>query len=172
MTNINLPLNEKIIQTLKAGDQVLLNGSILTARDAAHKRLFDCIQKNQPLPVDIKNQIIYYVGACPPKQGYALGSCGPTTSSRMDEYTPALLNLGLTGTIGKGVRSKEVIDAIKKNHAVYFAAIGGAGALYSLCVKSAKILAYEDLGTECIMQISIENFPAIVAIDCLGNSIY
>jgi len=172
MITLNLPLNEKVIKSLKAGDQVLLNGEILTARDAAHKRIFDCIQKNRPLPVELKNQIIYYTGACPAKKGYALGSCGPTTSSRMDQYTPTLLDLGLKATIGKGDRGKCVYEAIKKHCAVYFAAIGGAGALYAKCVKSAEILAYPDLGAECIMRLSVEDFPVIVAIDYLSDSIY
>ena len=172
MKNVNLPLTENIIKTLKAGDRVLLSGEILTARDAAHKRLFDCVQKNRPLPVELKNQIIFYTGACPAKNGYALGSCGPTTSSRMDEYTPALLSLGLKGTIGKGDRGESVYKAVKEHGAVYFAAIGGAGALYCKCVKSATIIAYPDLGSECIMRLAVENFPVIVAIDCFGNSIY
>lgn len=172
MRSINIPLTEDVIKTLKAGDQILLNGEILIARDAAHKRLFDCIQKKQPLPVDLKNQVVYYTGACHAKKGFVVGSIGPTTSSRMDEYTPALLSLGLTATIGKGDRDPLVYEAIRKHLSVYFAAIGGAGALYSKCVKSAKAIAYEDLGAECIMRLNIENFPVIVAIDCFSNSIY
>ena len=169
---IELPLSNEKIKGLRAGDRVLLCGKIITGRDAAHKRLYECFINNKPLPVDILNQVIYYVGACPPKKGKVCGSCGPTTSMRMDSFTPLLLEKGLLGMIGKGDRNQPVYDAIKKYGAVYFAAIGGAGALYSECVTGIKTLAYEDLGTESILEMEINNFPVIVAIDSLGNSIF
>lgn len=169
---INTPLTDDILKDLKAGDFVLMTGKILTARDAAHKRMIDAINKGEKLPVVINNQIIYYVGPCPAKPGQVVGSCGPTTSGRMDAYTPKLLELGLKGMIGKGYRSKEVIEAMKKYHAVYFTAIGGAGALLSERVKKAKVLAYEDLGPEAIHEFTIDDFPVIVTIDMYGNNLY
>lgn len=172
MIKINLPLNKNSIKQLKAGDQVLLSGKIITGRDAAHKRLYDCLIKGEKLPLDILNQTIYYVGACPPKTGRVCGACGPTTSMRMDKFTPELLENGLKGMIGKGDRSLEVYNAIKKYGAIYFAAIGGAGALYSECVTGLKELAYPELLTEAVLELVIKDFPVIVAIDSLGNSIY
>ncbi len=169
---INLPITEHDIESLKAGDSVLLNGEIITGRDAAHKRLYELISKGENLPVDIAGQIIYYVGPAPAKEGYAVGPAGPTSSYRMDKYTPTLLDNGLKGMIGKGIRNKEVIDSMIKNKAVYFAAIGGAAALISKSVKESQILCYEDLGTEAICRYRVEDFPCIVAIDCFGNNIY
>lgn len=172
MIKISLPLNENSIKKLKAGDRVLLSGKIITGRDAAHKRLYECLIKGEKPPVDILNQTIYYVGACPPGPGKTCGSCGPTTSMRMDKFTPLLIERGLRGMIGKGDRNKEVYDAITKYGAVYFAAIGGAGALYAGCVTGLKTLAYPDLLTEAVLEMTIKDFPVIVAIDSLGNSIY
>lgn len=169
---INTPLTEEIIKTLKAGDTVLITGKVLTARDAAHKRMIESLKGGGDLPVDIKNQIIYYVGPCPAKPGQTVGSCGPTTSSRMDVYTPKLLEIGLKGMIGKGYRSQDVIDAMMKYHAVYFAAIGGAGALLSERVKESKVVAYGDLGPEAIHEFTVEDFPVIVTIDMYGNNLY
>lgn len=172
MKKLQLPLQKDDIKLLKAGDSVLLSGSIITGRDAAHKRLFELIEKGEPLPVDIKGQLIYYVGPAPAKPPYAVGPAGPTSSYRMDKYAPALLDLGLQGMIGKGARSKEVIDAIVRNNAVYFAAIGGAAALIAKSIKSEKLICYEDLGTEAIRRYEVEDFPCIVAIDCYGNNVY
>jgi len=159
-------LNEENISELKSGDYVYLNGVIYSARDAAHKRM------QEDIPFDIENQTIYYLGPSPAREGNVIGSAGPTTSSRMDKYTPRLLDLGLKGMIGKGKRSKEVIDSIIKNKAVYFAAVGGAGALLSKCIKSSEIVAYDDLGTEAIRKMTVENFPVIVVIDSYGNNLY
>lgn len=169
---INLPITDEDINNLKAGDSVLLSGTIITGRDAAHKRLFELIEKGEPLPVDIKGELIYYVGPAPAKPGYAVGPAGPTSSYRMDKYTPALLDLGLKGMIGKGARSQEVIDSIVKNGCVYFAAIGGAAALIAKSIKKEELLCYEDLGTEAIRRYTVEDFPCIVAIDCNGNNVY
>lgn len=169
---ITLPITQDDIKSLKAGDSVLLTGTILTGRDAAHKRLFELIEQGKELPVDIKGEIIYYVGPAPAKKGYAVGPAGPTSSYRMDKYTPSLLNLGLKGMIGKGARSKEVIDSIVKNKCVYFAAIGGAAALIAKSIKSEELLCYEDLGTEAIRRYTIEDFPCIVAVDCEGGNVY
>jgi len=169
---ITSPLNEETIIQLKAGDFVNINGYIYTGRDAAHKRLIEFIKKRQGLPLDIKGQIIYYVGPAPAKPGYACGSAGPTTSYRMDPYTPTLLELGLKGMIGKGLRSKKVIRSIKKNKAVYFGAVGGAAALIARSIKKLEVVAYEDLGAEAIYRFYIENFPAIVVIDSFGNNLY
>ena len=163
---INLPLNDDIISELKAGDYVYLSGVIYSARDAAHKRMQDGI------PFDIKNQTVYYLGPSPAREGKVIGSAGPTTSSRMDKYTPDLLEHGLKGMIGKGKRSKEVIDSIIKNKAVYFAAVGGAGAILSKCITSSEVIAYDDLGTEAIRKLTVENFPVIVVIDSDGNNLY
>ena len=164
---INLPLTKDKIKDLKAGDSVLLNGIIYTARDAAHKRMVE----SGVYPFDIKNQVIYFAGPTPNKEGQVIGSCGPTTSSRMDAYSPTLIKDGLTGMIGKGERDKSVIDAMKTYGAVYFGAIGGCGALISKCIKSSKIIAYDDLGTEAIRQLTVENFPADVVIDRKGYKI-
>lgn len=169
---INLPITDKDIKNLKAGDSVLLTGSIITGRDAAHKRLYELIEKGEELPVDIKGELIYYVGPAPAKPGYAVGPAGPTSSYRMDKYAPALLDLGLKGMIGKGARSQAVIDSIVKNNCVYFAAIGGAAALIAKSIKSEKLLCYEDLGTEAIRRYTVEDFPCIVAIDSEGNNVY
>lgn len=169
---ITLPITQDDIKSLKAGDSVLLTGTILTGRDAAHKRLFELIEQGKELPVDIKGEIIYYVGPAPAKKGYAVGPAGPTSSYRMDKYTPSLLDLGLKGMIGKGARSKEVIDSIVKNKCVYFAAIGGAAALIAKSIKSEELLCYEDLGTEAIRRYTIEDFPCIVAVDCEGGNVY
>ena len=168
---INLPLTDEVIRDLKAGDSVLISGSMLTGRDAAHKRLFELIEKGEPLPVDISGEVIYYVGPAPAKPGHAVGPAGPTSSYRMDKYTPALLDRGLKAMIGKGKRSTEVIEAMKRNGCVYFAAIGGAAALISRSIKRIETLAYEDLGTEAIYRFYVEDFPAIVAIDSQGHSV-
>ena len=168
---ITLPLTDEQIADLKAGDSVLITGSMLTGRDAAHKRLFELIEKGKPLPVDIDGEIIYYVGPAPAKPGHAVGPAGPTSSYRMDKYAPSLLDRGLKGMIGKGARNQEVIDSMIKNRAVYFAAIGGAAALISHSIKKIETLAYEDLGTEAIYRFYVEDFPAIVAIDSQGNSV-
>lgn len=164
--HISLPLNEQDILDLKAGDYVYLDGIMFSARDAAHNRMQDGI------PFDIKNQTIYYLGPSPAREGNVIGSAGPTTSSRMDKYTPGLLDQGLRGMIGKGKRSKEVIDAIVRNKAVYFAAVGGAGALLSKCIKESEIIAYDDLGPEAIRKLTVENFPVIVVIDSYGTNLY
>lgn len=169
---ITLPIKDEDIKDLKAGDSVLLSGSILTGRDAAHKRLFELIEKGEELPVDIKGELIYYVGPAPAKPGYAVGPAGPTSSYRMDKYAPALLDLGLKGMIGKGARNQAVIDAIVRNNCVYFAAIGGAAALIAKSIKSEEILCYEDLGTEAVRRYVVEDFPCIVAIDSNGNNVY
>lgn len=170
--HITTPLTENKIKDLKTGDFVYITGTIYTARDAAHKRMDETLDKNEELPVELKDNIIYYLGPSPAREGKVIGSAGPTTSSRMDKYTPRLLDRGLKGMIGKGKRSKEVIEAIKRNHAVYFAAIGGAGALLSKCIKEARVLAYDDLGTEAIRELRVEELPVIVVIDSNGNNLY
>ncbi len=169
---IKTPLTEETLKNLKIGDSVLITGKIYTARDAAHKRLFDLAQKNESLPLDLKGQIIYYAGPAPAKPGYVIGPAGPTTSGRCDPYTPTLLSLGLKGMIGKGVRSKEVREAMQKFKAVYFAATGGAAALIAKNIKSRKVVAYEDLGAEAITELAVEDFPAIVVNDIQGNDLY
>lgn len=169
---ITLPITDEDIKNLKAGDSVLLTGSIITGRDAAHKRLYELIQKGGKLPVDIKGELIYYVGPAPAKPGYAVGPAGPTSSYRMDKYAPSLLDLGLKGMIGKGARNKEVVDAIVRNKGVYLVAIGGAAALIAKSIKSEEILCYEDLGTEAVRRYEVEDFPCIVAIDSNGNNVY
>lgn len=170
---INTPIkNTEELCKLKAGDRVLLSGTIYTARDAAHKRLVELLDKDEELPIQIENQVIYYVGPTPAKPGEVIGSAGPTSSYRMDAYAPRLLNLGLKGMIGKGLRSKEVIDAIVNNKAVYFGAIGGAAALIAKSIKKAEVVAYDDLGAEAIRKLVIEDFPAIVIIDSNGNNLY
>lgn len=169
---ITLPITDEDIKDLKAGDSVLLTGSILTGRDAAHKRLYELIEQDKPLPVDIKGELIYYVGPAPAKPGYAVGPAGPTSSYRMDKYAPSLLDLGLKGMIGKGARNQAVIDSIVKNKCVYFVAIGGAAALIAKSIKSEEMLCYEDLGTEAIRRYTVEDFPCIVAIDSEGNNVY
>lgn len=169
---ISTPLTPDVIKTLKSGDRVLISGKIYTARDAAHKRLVELLDKGENLPFDIKGQVIYYVGPAPAKPGYVIGSAGPTTSYRMDAYTPKLLSVGLKGMIGKGMRNDDVKKAIKKYKAVYFAAIGGLGALLSKKIKSAKVIAYDDLGPEAIRELEVEDFPAVVINDCYGNDLY
>lgn len=170
--HITLPITDEVIRGLKAGDSVLLTGTILTGRDAAHKRLFELIEAGKELPVDLKGELIYYVGPAPAKPGCAVGPAGPTSGYRMDKYTPALLDLGLKGMIGKGARSQAVIDAMVRNGCVYFAAIGGAAALIAKSIKKEELLCYEDLGTEAVRRYTVENFPCIVAIDCEGNNVY
>lgn len=170
--HINAPVSKEDAQKLKAGDYVYLTGTIYTARDAAHKRMKETLDKNENLPFDIKGNIIYYMGPSPAREGRPIGSAGPTTASRMDRYTPQLLDLGLGAMIGKGKRSKEVIDAIIRNQSVYFAAVGGAGALLSKCIVSSNVIAYEDLGTEAIRCLEIKDFPVIVVIDSEGNNLY
>ena len=157
--SINTPLTEDITAGLRAGDSVLLTGTIYTARDAAHKRMYESLEKGDKLPIEMDNNIIYYMGPSPAREGRPIGSAGPTTASRMDKYAPKLLDLGLKGMIGKGKRSKEVIDAIIRNNAVYFAAVGGAGAILSKCIKKSEVVAYDDLGTEAIRKLYVEDFP-------------
>lgn len=163
---------EEKIKSLKAGDTLLLSGTIYTARDAAHKRMVEEYEKGNDFPFDIKGQAIYYAGPCPAKPGEVIGSCGPTTSGRMDAYTPLLLDKGLKIMIGKGARNQEVIDAVKRNNCIYLGAIGGAGALIAECIKSAEVIAYEDLGTEAIRKLLVEDFPVTVLVDAFGNDIY
>lgn len=169
---ITTPITEDIVSKLNAGDYVYITGIIYTARDAAHKRLYEALQSGEELPIDLNNNTLYYLGPSPAREGQVIGSAGPTTSSRMDKYTPLLLEKGLKGMIGKGKRSPEVIEAMEKNHAVYFAAIGGAGALLSKCIKKAEVIAYEDLGTEAIRKLEVENLPVIVVIDEKRNNLY
>nr|WP_207725135.1 Fe-S-containing hydro-lyase [Anaerocolumna cellulosilytica] len=169
---IKVPLTEDVTQELQAGDYVYITGFIYTARDAAHKRLYECIEKGERIPLNLENNVIYYLGPTPERTGQIIGSAGPTTSSRMDKYTPLLLEEGLKGMIGKGKRSPEVISSIIKNKSVYFAAVGGAGALLSKKIKYSKIVAYEDLGTEAIRELYVEDFPVIVIIDSQGNNLY
>lgn len=172
MKNITLPLTDETIESLRAGDSVLLTGELLTGRDAAHKRLDELLMQGEPLPVDLRGQVIYYVGPAPASPGHAVGPAGPTSSYRMDAYTPALLDLGMKGMIGKGARSPEVAQAIRRNHAVYFAAIGGAAALIARSIKEETVLCYEDLGTEAVRRYRVEQFPAIVVMDCHGGNLY
>ena len=169
---INTPLTDETAKSLRAGDRVLLNGIIYTGRDTAHKRLIEMLDKGEDLPMDIKDQTIYYVGPCPAKPGQAIGSAGPTTSGRMDAYTPQLMDAGLRGMIGKGLRSKAVVDSIIKHNGVYFAAIGGAGALLAEAIKEAEVIAFPDLGAEAIYKLRVENFPVTVIIDSEGNDLY
>ena len=169
---IHAPLVREEIKSLRAGDSVLLTGTLYTGRDAAHKRLCDMVKRGEPLPFDVTNQVIYYVGPCPAKPGEVIGSCGPTTSYRMDAYAPVLCDLGLIGMIGKGQRGEAVIEAIRRNGGVYFAATGGAGALIASSVESAKVIAFEDLGTEAIRELRVVNLPVIVAIDAFGGNLY
>ena len=172
MKKINLPLKYEDIINLKVGENVLLSGEMITGRDAAHKRLFELIEQGKELPVDLENQTIYYVGPAPAKDGYAVGPAGPTSSYRMDKYTPALLEKGLKGIIGKGQRNEDVVNSLIKNKAVYFAAIGGAAALIAKSIKSEELICYGDLGTEAIRRYVVEDFPCIVAIDSQGNNVY
>ncbi|MCS7125762.1 MAG: Fe-S-containing hydro-lyase [Aigarchaeota archaeon] len=169
---ISPPLSDEILSELKIGDKVLISGKIYTARDAAHKRFVEAINKGEKLPVDLRGQVIYYVGPTPAKPGYVIGSAGPTTSIRMDSYMEPLLKIGLKGTIGKGYRSWSVVELLKKYKAVYFIATGGVGALLSKKIKSAKVVAYEDLGPEAVMELQVEDFPVIVANDIYGGDIF
>ena len=170
--HINVPFDADIVKELKAGDYVYLTGTIYTARDAAHKRMYEALQNGEALPFDIEGNVIYYMGPSPAREGRPIGSAGPTTASRMDKYAPRLLDLGQTAMIGKGKRSQAVIDAVVRNGCVYLAAIGGAGALLSKCIKSSEVVAYEDLGTEAIRKLQVENLPVIVVIDSEGNNLY
>ena len=169
---INTPIDDKIVSELKAGDYVYLTGTVYTARDAAHKRLYEALQRGEDIPLELQNNIIYYLGPSPAREGQVIGSAGPTTSIRMDKYTPIMNEKGLKGMIGKGKRSDEVIESMHKNHAVYFAAIGGAGALLSKCIKKSEVIAYEDLGTEAIRKLEVENLPIIVVIDDEKTNLY
>jgi fumarate hydratase subunit beta len=169
---ITAPITEEISQELRAGDYVYLSGTIYVARDAAHKRMMEVLDNGGELPFEIKDSTIYYMGPSPAREGQVIGSAGPTTASRMDKYAPRLLDLGSKAMIGKGKRSDAVIDAIIRNHAVYFAAIGGAGALISKCIKKSKVVCYDDLGAEAIRKLEVENFPMIVVIDSEGNNLY
>ena len=169
---ITLPLTEELAKSLKAGDRVLLTGIIYTSRDAGHKRMCESLAKGEELPIDPMNATIYYVGPTPAKPGTVIGSAGPTTSGRMDAYAPTMMSVGTRGMIGKGARLPEVVDAMKKYSGVYFGAIGGAGALLAKCIKSAKLIAYEDLGAEALRELYVEDMPLMVIIDSEGNNLY
>ena len=170
--HLKVPFDREEAVKLRAGDYVYLSGTIYTARDAAHKRMYETLREKGELPFDLQNNVIYYMGPSPAREGRPIGSAGPTTASRMDKYAPALLDLGLRGMIGKGKRNAAVVDAIIKNGAVYFAAVGGAGALLSRTIISSETIAYDDLGTEAIRELQVENFPVIVVIDSEGNNLY
>lgn len=169
---ITPPLSDEVVESLHAGDRLLITGTIYTGRDAAHKRLVELIDRGEPLPVDLKGQIIYFVGPTPPKPGEVIGSAGPTTSGRMDAYSPKLLDLGLKGMIGKGLRNGAVKDALKRNKALYLGATGGAGALLAQRITAAKVVAYEDLGAEAILELQVEDFPVVVVNDMYGGDLY
>ena len=169
---IQVPISKEDAKSLRAGDYVLLNGTIYTARDAAHKRMYEALAEGKELPLDWKGNVVYYMGPSPAREGRPIGSEGPTTASRMDKYTPQLLDLGLGAMIGKGKRSQAVIDAVVRNGSVYFAAVGGAGALLSQRIKSSEVIAYDDLGTEAIRKLEVRDFPVIVVIDSEGNNLY
>ena len=169
---LTLPLKKEDVETLTIGDYCFLTGEMYVARDAAHKRLFELIKEDKPLPIDIDGETIYYMGPSPAREGRPIGSAGPTTAGRMDKYTPTLLDMGLRAMIGKGKRTPEVYESMKKNGAVYFAAIGGAGALLSKCIKRSDVVCYEDLGAEAIRQLYVEDFPVIVVADSQGNVLY
>ncbi len=169
---INVPLSKEDAANLRTGDYVYLTGTVYTARDAAHKRMAEALEKGEALPFDVNGNVIYYMGPSPAREGRPIGSAGPTTAGRMDPYAPKLLDLGLRGMIGKGRRTKEVVDAVVRNKAVYFAAVGGAGALLSQCIKSSEVIAYDDLGAEAIRKLYVENFPVIVVIDSEGTNLY
>lgn len=170
--HINAPIDKETAKELRAGDYVYLTGTIYTARDAAHKRMYEALEKGEALPLEMTDNVIYYMGPSPAREGRPIGSAGPTTASRMDKYAPALLDLGLTGMIGKGKRSETVKEAIVRNGAVYFAAVGGAGALLAGSVRASEVIAYDDLGTEAIHKLEVENFPVIVVIDSTGQNLY
>ena len=169
---LKAPLDREEVKTLQAGDYVYITGTIYTARDAAHLRMDQTLDRGEKLPIEMEGNVIYYMGPTPAREGRPIGSAGPTTASRLDKYAPRLLDLGLTGMIGKGKRKKEVTDAIVRNGAVFFAAVGGAGALLSKCIKKAEVIAYDDLGTEAIRRLEVENFPVIVVIDSQGRNLY
>ena len=169
---IKVPFSKEEARELVAGDYVYLTGTIYVARDAAHKRMSEALAAGEALPFDVKGQVIYYMGPTPAKEGQVIGSAGPTTASRMDKYTPALLDLGLLGMIGKGKRSKAVLDGIVKNGCVYFAAVGGAGALLSKCITESEVIAYDDLGAEAVRKLSVKDFPCIVVVDSKGTNLY
>ena len=170
--HITAPITKETAKTLHAGDYVYISGTVYTARDAAHKRMVEQKEQGMELPFIMKDQIVYYLGPTPNREGQVIGSAGPTTASRMDKYTPRLLDLGMGAMIGKGKRSQAVIDAIVRNGAVYFAAVGGAGAILSKCIKESEVIAYDDLGTEAIRKLTVENMPMIVVIDSEGNNLY
>ncbi|MDD6491769.1 MAG: Fe-S-containing hydro-lyase [Firmicutes bacterium] len=170
--HITVPYDEKTARELRSGDYVYMTGTIYTARDAAHKRMYEALEEGKELPFDIRNNVIYYMGPSPAREGRPIGSAGPTTASRMDKYTPLLLDLGLKGMIGKGKRTDAVKEAIVRNKAVYFAAVGGAGALLSKAILNSEVIAYDDLGTEAIRKLTVKDFPAIVVIDSEGNNLY
>ena len=170
--NITTPLTKEKIRELKIGDYCYITGTIYVGRDAAHKRMYEALRRGEELPVDLAGQIIYYMGPSPAREGRPIGSAGPTTASRMDKYAPELLDLGLVGMIGKGKRTQAVLDAIVRNTAVYFAAVGGAGALLSKCIKKAEVVAYDDLGPEAIRKLEVENFPCVVVADAYGGNLY
>lgn len=170
--HITTPITEEVTADLHAGDYVYITGTIYVARDAAHKRMMEALERGEGLPIDIKDSTIYYMGPSPAREGRPIGSAGPTTASRMDKYAPTLLDLGEKAMIGKGKRTPEVIEAMKRNKAVYFAAIGGAGALLSKCITRSETVCYEDLGAEAILKLEVENFPVIVVIDREGNNLY
>lgn len=169
---LQLPLTKEIAASLRAGDYVYLTGTIYVARDAAHKRMIEALEAGNGLPIDVKDAVIYYMGPSPAREGRPIGSAGPTTATRMDKYAPTLLDMGLSGMIGKGKRSPEVLEAVRRNQAVYFAAVGGAGALLSQRIKRSEIICYEDLGAEAIRKLEVEDFPVIVVADCEGNNLY
>ena len=170
--HINVPMNQETAISLHAGDYVYISGTIYTARDAAHKRMYEALERGEKLPLDMEDNVIYYMGPSPARTGRPIGSAGPTTASRMDKYAPSLMDLGLRGMIGKGKRNQAVKDAVVRNKAVYFAAVGGAGALLSKSIIASEVIAYDDLGTEAIRKLEVENFPAIVVIDSDGNNLY
>ena len=170
--HINVPFDKEVSRSLHAGDYVYLSGTVYVARDAAHKRMTEELERGEKLPFDIKDQTIYYMGPSPARQGRPIGSAGPTTASRMDKYAPRLMDLGQTGMIGKGRRTKEVADAMIRNKVTYFAAVGGAGALLSKCITSSEVIAYDDLGTEAVRKLTVKDFPVIVVMDCHGESLY
>lgn len=170
--HITAPITKEVSRTLCAGDYVYITGTIYTARDAAHKRMDETLARGDVLPINIENQVIYYMGPSPAREGRPIGSAGPTTASRMDKYAPKLLDFGLTAMIGKGKRSQEVLEAVKRNGSVYLAAVGGAGALLSKCIKSSEVVAYDELGTEAIRKLEVKDFPVIVVADCMGNNLY
>ena len=169
---INTPITEDVTKDLKSGDYVYITGTMYVARDSAHKRMIEALERGENLPIDIKDSTIYYMGPSPAREGRPIGSAGPTTATRMDKYAPTLLDMGQKAMIGKGKRSQEVVDAIVRNKAVYFAAVGGAGALLSKCITKSEVICYEDLGAEAILKIEVKDFPAIVIIDREGNNLY